>query len=310
MALRDICKALADDFKGSVIKNIPLAVYTTFRIGGPADLLVIPKGMDDLMLLAQTASVSGVEVQILGRGSNVLVSDGGFHGMVVVLGEGLERIKLKGKNEVNVEAGCDLSKLIAWSMKRGLGGLEDLSGIPGTVGGAVRMNAGAMGSSMGDMVEEVSLLGIDAGEAADIILDKSDVGFGYRRTDIGDNEIIYKVKLKLDPEDGDVLRKRHKEVLGWRRDNQPLKSHSAGSVFLNPPECSAGELIDRCGLKGCSVGDAVVSDQHANFILNVGNASAEDVYKLITHIKREVRLREGIDLEEEIRLIGEIGRGR
>jgi UDP-N-acetylmuramate dehydrogenase len=299
--------ALKGGFKGVVEEDAPLAGYTTFRIGGPADLLVVPKGIDDLMLLAQAVADTGAGLLVLGRGSNVLISDRGFRGVAAVLSGGLGRVKREGKAKVHVESGCDLNRLISWTIEREMGGLEDLAGIPGSVGGGVRMNAGALGSAIGERVEGVSVLRLEDGKVEDREVPAERIGFGYRETGLADNEIIYKVKLKLYKAEKGGLKSRRKEVLEWRRVNQPLRRPSAGSVFRNPEGVSAGELIDRCGLKGMREGEAMVSGKHANFIVNLGKARAEDVYRLIKKVKREVREREGIELREEIKLIGEMG---
>lgn len=294
-------------FKGRIVVGAPLADFTTFHIGGPADLVAIPRGPEDLKRLAYAVTEAGAALLVLGRGSNVLVSDRGFRGVAAVLSGGMGRIKKKGKDEAYVEGGCDLNRLISWAIELGLGGLEDLYGIPGSVGGAVRMNAGAWGSCIGDTVEEVEVLRLEEGDVHERRLTAEEMGFAYRHTRIGDNEIIYEVKLKLHRSDRVSLESRRREVMGWRMENQPLGQASAGSVFRNPEGVAAGALIERCGLKGMRVGEAMVSDVHANFIVNLGGARAQDVYRLMEQVKREVRQREGIQLEEEIRLVGEMG---
>jgi UDP-N-acetylmuramate dehydrogenase len=301
---------LEASFKGAIRQDVPMADFTTFRIGGPADLLLLPKGMEDLTALARIVADTGLGLLVLGRGSNVLVSDRGLRGAVAVLSKGLGRIKLKGKHEVNVEAGCDLDRLVNYCIDEGLGGLESLSGIPGSLGGAVRMNAGALGTSIGEWVEDISVLRLEKREVLSREIAARMLGFRYRDTDIEDNEIIYKVKLKLYEEDRGKLRERRAEALDWRRREQPLGMPSAGSVFRNPEGVSAGELIERCGLKGMRVGDAMVSEKHANFIVNAGRAGASDVYSLVMRVKEEVLKKEGIELREEIRFIGEMGEER
>ncbi len=306
MHTAEIKKYLDDRIRGSIEENVSLADFTTFRIGGPADFLAIPKGVEDVQVLAQAIVDFGANLLVLGRGSNLLVSDYGYRGVAIVLSGGLGRITRKGKDELYVESGCDLSRLINWCIDEGLGGLEDLAGIPGTVGGAVRMNAGAHGSCIGDRILDISLMRLESGEVEDRDIDVRQIGFGYRESAIKDNEIVYKVKLKLYREERKNLESRRREVLQWRRENQPLRQPSAGSVFRNPEDGSAGELIDRCGLKGMRVGDAMVSEKHANFIVNLGVATAADVYELIGRIKDEVRRREGVALREEIKIVGEM----
>ena len=309
MDITEIAGALGQCFKGSLEPGKSLADLTSFRIGGPAGLIATPKGFEDLKLITQEIASSGIELLVLGRGSNVLISDKGFPGVVLVLGEGFNRIKRQGQDKVNVEAGCELNRLVAWTIERDLVGLESLAGIPGSLGGAVRMNAGAQGCSIGDSVEEISVLRLDGREVRDGEIAAERIGFAYRKTGLEDNEIIYKVKLKLSGKGTNDLEARRKDVLRRRKENQPLAQPSAGSVFRNPEGISAGELIDRCGLKGKSVGGAMVSEKHANFIVNIGGATARDVYELMTLIKQEVRRREGVELIEEIRLVGDMGGG-
>ncbi len=299
--------ALGEDFRGELEEGVPLAGYTTFRIGGPADLLVTPKGIEDVMRLASAVAATGAPLLVLGKGSNVLISDRGFRGVVAVLAPGLGRIKRTGESELEVEAGCDLNRLVNWSIEHGLGGLENLSGIPGSVGGAVRMNAGAYGAAIGDRVREVSMLSLEPGGVRMRRVSAEDLGFSYRRSTVGEQDIIYKVKLELYPSEKEGLAIRRTEVLNRRRERQPLNLPSAGSVFRNPEGSTAGTLIDRCGLRGLAVGDAEVSEKHANFIINRREARAADVYRLILRVKEEVLRREGVMLEEEVRLIGDMG---
>jgi UDP-N-acetylmuramate dehydrogenase len=297
---------MEDRIRGSIEENVSLAGFTTFRIGGPADFLALPKGVEDVLVLAQAVAEYGAKLLVLGKGSNVLVSDRGYRGVAIVLSGGLGRIIRKGKDELQVESGCDLSYLVNWCIEEELGGLEVLAGIPGTVGGAVRMNAGAHGSCIGERVEDISLLRLEGGVVEDREMTAQQIAFGYRESALRDNEIIYKVRLQLYRGERKNLESRRREVLQWRRENQPLRQPSAGSVFRNPEGGSAGELIDRCGLKGMRVGDAIVSEKHANFIVNLGGATAADVHELIGRIKDEVSRKEGIELQEEIKIVGEI----
>ncbi len=298
---------LRSRFKGILLEGVPLAGYTSFRIGGPAALLALPKGKDDLSRLLEAVAEAGSRLLVLGRGSNVLVSDRGFDGVVAVLGGGLGRITKKGEDEVYVESGCDLNRLVKWSIEHGLGGLERLAGIPGSVGGAVRTNAGAMGAEVGERVEHVVVLNLVGGEVMTKRLGREDMGFTYRGTALGDGDVIYGVRLSLEREDRRALESRCREAMAWRRKNQPLQQPSAGSVFRNPPGVSAGELIDRCGMRGMRAGEAMVSEMHANFIVNLGAAKADDVHALMERVKAEVSRREGVELEEEIVLVGEMG---
>lgn len=305
----EVCRRLRGRLRGEIHQGVPLSGYTSFRIGGPTDLLVVPKGQEELALVSQVLLEVGCDFLVLGRGTNILVSDAGFRGVTVLLSGGLKRVKIKSEGEVYVESGCDLNRLITWCLKHGLSGLEELAGIPGSVGGAVRMNAGAHGVAIGERVEEVRVLSLLGDEVGERWLKAGEAGFGYRvATGIGDSDIIAEVKLNLYIEDRERIRARREEFLAWRRERQPLDKPSAGSVFLNPPEASAGELIERCGLKGLRVGDAMVSLKHANFIINAGRATAEEVLRLVEKVKEEVLRREGVELKEEIRLVG-FGKG-
>jgi UDP-N-acetylmuramate dehydrogenase len=307
MIVTEVRERLRGRFKGTLEEGVPLEGLTTFRIGGPADLLALPQGKEDLAQLLDVVVEEGSRLLVLGKGSNVLISDLGFRGVVVVLGKGLSGVKSNTKHEVYVESGCELNVLAAWAIRRGLGGLEGLCGIPGSVGGAVRMNAGAMGSSISEVIEQVAVMRLAGSRVETKLLRNRDIAFTYRRTALEDRDIVYEVKMMLREEDREYLESRRKEVMRWRRENQPLKQPSAGSVFRNPPGMTAGELIDRCGLKGAREGGAMVSEKHANFIVNLGGARADDVYRLIARVKAEVHRREGVELEEEIRLVGEMG---
>jgi len=295
---------LAHHFRGELLQGVPLSGYTTFRIGGPADLLAVPKGWEDLVLLARAIREEECPFFVLGRGSNLLVADEGFRGVAILMVTGMKRIFKKGEAEVYVESGCELGRLMNWCIEHGLGGLVELSGIPGSVGGATRMNAGAFDVSFGDRVREVRLLRLEEG-VEELALSRTEAGFTYRGAGgIGRRDIIYEVVLELEPSEQGELLYRREEVLEWRRENQPLDKPSAGSVFRNPPGVPAGKVIERCGLKGLRVGGAAVSNKHANFIVNLGGATAAEVRELVRKVKEAVREKEGLELQEEIEMIG------
>jgi UDP-N-acetylmuramate dehydrogenase len=310
MNLVEVKNRLKVGFSGTLEEGASLAAYTTFRIGGPAGLVVKPRGAKDLFRLLEVVGETGADLLVLGRGSNVLISDRGFGGVVAVLSGGLGRITREGEDEVYVEGGCDLNSLVSWTIASGMAGLEDLAGIPGSAGGAVRMNAGAMGSEIGQRVESVEVMRLAEGKVETKRIKRAAIGFDYRSTDLDEADVIHGIRLKLAEGNNETLAHRRKEVMKWRRENQPLKQPSAGSVFRNPPGISAGELIERCGFKGMRIGEAMVSEKHANFIVNLGGAKADDVYGLMMRIKTDVDRREGIELEEEIRLVGEMGEER
>lgn len=290
--------------RGWLKEGILMSKLTSFRIGGPADVVVMPKGREDLAQVARALVEEGADFLVVGRGSNLLVSDEGFRG-VVVLSRGMRRMYLRDKYKVEVESGCNLNALIRFCAERGMSGLEQLSGIPGSVGGAVFMNAGALGTSIGERVSMVRLLRLGQSEVEEVSLGRREAAFSYRRArGVGERDIIFEVTLELEEGEREDTYKRCEDALSWRRERQPLGLPSAGSVFLNPEGVAAGELIERCGLKGTRVGDAMVSPVHANFIVNLGRASAEDVRALIARIKEEVLRREGVELREEIVMVG------
>lgn len=303
-----MAEMIAGVVRGRVRVDVPMSALTTLRVGGPADVLVEPMGLDDVLRLAEILNKVGTEAEVMGRGSNLLVSDRGIRGVVIRLGKGLSRIRFEGKDIVEVEAGCNLNRLIRESVSRGLGGIERLIGIPGSLGGAVRMNAGAFGQEVGDTLEEAWVVsGLAGGEVRVYGKSRERLNPRYRGCDLEEGEIIVKLRFRFRLSGREELEEGMREALALRRERQPLGWASAGSVFKNPPGMSAGELIERCGLKGKRVGDAMVSEKHANFIINRGKATASDVRSLVELIKEEVYHREGVVLEEEVRLVGDWG---
>jgi UDP-N-acetylmuramate dehydrogenase len=294
-------RRLEEKIRGRVSFNEPMARHTSFRIGGPADIMVEPVDVDDLSIALADLRRRDIPTLILGMGTNVLVRDGGIRGCVILM-HGMKRIEKKESDEVYAEAGGPLMGLIRQCARWALSGLENLSGIPGSVGGAVRMNAGAHGSEMGDVVRSVTLMGPD-GEVRE--KQAGELGFAYRTCGLGRDEIILGARLSLTRRDPGEISRVISERLSWRKERQPLALPSAGSIFKNPPEGPAGGFIDEAGLKGLSVGAAQVSALHANFIVNRGGARAGDVLSLVVQIQREVRRKRGIDLDLEIKVIGE-----
>ena len=274
-------------------RDVPLAQYTTFRIGGPARYLSFPSTVEELAALLTWAEEEGLPSFLLGGGSNVLVGDGGFPGLVVVT-QGLMDVETR-RDRLRARGGVFLSILASWAMKAGLSGLEPLAGIPGTLGGALLMNAGAYGRSLGDVVEEVEIL-VD-GKVE--VVSSRDLEWGYRWSSLKGQTVVG-ATLRLVPGDGDKIRREMVKYMRLRRQKQPLDLPSAGSIFKNPPGYKAGRLIEDAGLKGFRIGDAVVSPLHANFIVNVGEARARDVRSLIELIKERVKERFSILLEEEV----------
>jgi len=276
-----------------------LAPFTTFRVGGPADVLVEPESVDDLVALADVVG-GRVPIAIVGRGSNLLVADGGFRGIAVRLGRAFrdhERLDdgLRFGGAVSLPAAARLTA------RHGLAGFEFAAEIPATFGGAVRMNAGAHGRSMSDVLVHADVVDLASGTTRRIPV--SALGYAYRRSDLGPHELVTSGRIRLEPGDPDEVASRIAEHIRWRREHQP-PGRSAGSVFMNPPGDSAGRLIDAVGAKGWSVGGAEVSAVHANFVVVSKEATATDVWTLIRRVYAAVADRFGIDLECEVRFLG------
>lgn len=291
-----------DRLEGSLTEGAALARHTTFRVGGPAKYFVLPATVEDV----REVFASGEAVLVLGAGSNVLASDAGFDGVVLKVCRTMAHVSAQD-GEVVVGAGRLLPSLVKRCAELGLSGMEWAVGIPGTVGGAVCTNAGAFGSSTWDFVEYVEVVTADGSRRR---LGADDVKHGYRFTDFpvekpfAATEVCFRF---ADSEEGRVKALTEKYRIR-REETQPVGAASAGSVFKNPPEGpSAGELIDKAGMKGKTRGAAVVSTQHANFILNEGGATAADIYALIQEVRQAVRVKFGVTLELEIQLLGEFG---
>jgi UDP-N-acetylmuramate dehydrogenase len=274
-------------------KKVVLAPYTTIKIGGPALYMGIPDNVETLAAMLRLADTEGYPWMLLGAGSNTLVGDVGFPGLVVNT-KGLDSLEIDGMR-IRAGAGVTLAALSFAAAEMSLSGMEPLAGIPGSVGGAVVMNAGAFGRSLGELIEEVELL-VD-GERR--VLKGEDILWRYRGSSLK-GEVVVGVILKLASGSREAIRKEMALFLDRRRSSQPLGKLTLGSVFKNPPGDWAGRLIEEAGFKGTKVGGAVVSDLHANFIVNLGAAKARDVSKLVDEIKAGVMARFSIYLEEEI----------
>jgi len=279
-----------------ISQKVSLKKYSTFKIGGPAKFFAEPKSIADIRELLAFCKKNKEKFFILGNGSNVLFSDKGFDGLVIKMGR-------------HFASGKSLHDIIQTAAGKGLGGMEKLDGIPGTIGGAIFMNAGAHGQQISDCIKSVTSVTTYGG------IEKrtnKECKFSYRSSIFKMlDEIIISAEFEFVPMPHEIINKNRKEVIAWRREKQPLKYPNAGSIFKNPTSnlpltdshLSAGYLIDSCGLKGCKVGDAQVSELHANFIVNRGNASASDVKALMEKIVQEVRKKHGIVLEPEICII-------
>jgi UDP-N-acetylmuramate dehydrogenase len=290
--------------------NIPvqwdcmLADFTSFGIGGPADALLRVETLTELRRVYDFIRHNGLSWFLLGRGTNLLVRDSGFAGIAIMLEGSFKALKMDfaaDSASVVVGGGHLLAGLLSLCVEKGCSGLEFTSGIPGTVGGAVAMNAGAWGGSMSDVLQEVELFD----EHGPRRYRKEQLQFGYRSfvRPGGEEGIITAATLKLGREDITVLRGRCRQYREKRKESQPVKYGSAGSIFKNPPGDSAGRLIDINGLKGATVGDAQVSTKHANVIVNLGRASGADVLALMERVQKTVQANSGIFLEPEVRIL-------
>jgi UDP-N-acetylmuramate dehydrogenase len=285
-------------------KDIALSDYTTFKIGGPAKYFYVAESQEELLKAISLAKELNLPFFVLGGGSNLLVSDQGFDGLVIK--NQCSNLEVQD-NYIFVESGVLLNHLVSISMENSLGGLEWGGGIYGTVGGAIRGNAGAFGEAIGDVVKEVEVFNVETGEIEK--LSQSDCQFAYRESVFKKrkNLIILSVKLELiknNNEEAEINKQKMINYMLNRKNTQPLSFPSAGCIFKNPADVSAGHLIDECGLRGKIINDVQVSEKHANFIINLGEGSASDVMQLIDIIKKAVKDKFNIQLEEEIQYLG------
>lgn len=301
MPLSEACKAELTALKIPIRFEEPMQMHTSFRIGGCADAFVSPTGAEDISVVIEFCRKYDVPCSIIGNGSNLLVADSGVAGVVIACGNHMNTVTVSDET-VCAQAGVLLSSLAAAAARHGLSGLEALAGIPGTLGGAVYMNAGAYGTEMRDIVVETTYLDADCCVAA---IQGAAHQFGYRRSCFTDTDnIIISSRMKLKKADPARIREAMAVYAARRRDKQPLEYPSAGSTFKRPEGHFAGALIEGAGLKGYRIGGAAVSQKHAGFIINTGNATASDVFRLIEHIKNEVYKKYGVSLECEVKLLG------
>lgn len=277
-------------------KEQPLAQYTTLKIGGKADYILFPNE-DNIMDLLEMAKNEGVPFFVIGGGSNILVSDRGYRGLIIIT-KNMKRIKIEG-NTITLGAGFSLGRLLAFMLKNKLSGMEGLVGIPGTVGGAVFGNAGSYGYEIKDCLKEIEIIN----ENLELIkLKKESINFKYRSSDLPENIFIRYVSFEFKEDKGDTYEKM-KQFLAQKRLTQPLRERSAGCVFKNPQGISAGYLIDKAGLKGTRIGDIAVSQIHANYFINLGNGRAEDFIRLMDIVRERVFKIFSIELTPEIRFL-------
>ena len=302
----DETRAAAEILGDVAAMNRPLGRRTTYRVGGPAAVTVELTDHTDVALVSEAIRRSGVKVLVLGRGSNLLVSDRGFDGLVLDLGEDFARVTIDtdGRPPKVVAGGQVLLPVLARrTVAAGLTGFEWAVGVPGSLGGAVRMNAGGHGSDISEVLESARVLDLDTGRVA--VRCRDSLGLRFRGSEVGPAQVVLEATLRLRP--GDVASGEEKlsEIVAWRRDHQP-GGQNAGSVFVNPDDGSvpAGLLIDRSGLKGMRLGTAEVSEKHANFIQADEGGSAEDVARLMVYVADRVSRDHGVHLRTEIRLVG------
>jgi UDP-N-acetylmuramate dehydrogenase len=297
---------LSGMIKGEILNSVPMSAYTSFRVGGRVDYLAFPSDIQDLQEVLRRCNQQGVRYFVLGNGTNLLVRDGGIRGMAISLSRGFLRVEEvgggPGENLILAEAGGPLGKLVEFSSEKGLTGLEFAAGIPGTVGGAIFMNAGAFKEEMKGVLHSVRLMDPEGNISEK---GKNELRFSYRSLEVEKGEVILGAQFSLRPENGQRVKAKVEENIRWRKTKQPWDLPSAGSVFKNPVQGPAGRFVEEAGLKGSRIGDAQVSEQHANFIVNRGKARARDILTLVEMIREKVFKEKGVWLETEIQVVGE-----
>lgn len=300
--MKDIIQELLDNNVGKVKENERLEKYTTIKIGGPADILVEPSSIDQLIKVMEIVKKHNIPWRAIGRGSNLLVSDEGIRGVVIRLGKGLDHLTIDGE-KIIVGGGYSVVALSTMISRKGLSGLEFASGIPGSVGGAVYMNAGAHGSDISKILTRARILFEDGTIEW---LSNEEMEFSYRTSVLQTKRpgIVIEAEFALKKGDKDQIVAVMQKNKEYRKETQPWDSPCAGSIFRNPLPHYAGQLIEQAGLKGYSIGGAKISEMHGNFIVNTGGATANDVLSLINHIKKVIKEKFNIEMETEVEIIG------
>ena len=292
--------------QGLVLLSVPMSQYTSLRIGGPADVLAVPSSRSCLTSLVSYAQDEQIPYFVLGKGSNLLVRDGGIRGLVIDLSAGFNGISIAQTDErgaiVEGQAGAPLKRLTQFALARGLSGLEFLAGIPGSIGGALLMNAGIKEVEMKDAVDSLTLMD---GKGQVNTIPVKELDFSYRGLELPPGAIILAGRFKVRKEKEELIQGKMDRNLEHRRKSHPLDLPNAGCVFKNPEGASAGKIIEELGLKGLRVGDAQISSLHANFIVNLGRATARDFLELIEQIRERVLKERGIELALELMVVGE-----
>lgn len=288
---------------GKIYFNEPLKKYTNFGIGGPADVFILPNTEKQLIDILKFNNENNIETLVLGNGTNILITDKGVRGCVIYLADNYDEIKVRN-NIISVTAGTSLSKCSKISFKNNLTGMEEISGIPGTIGGAVAMNAGAYGGEIKDIIKSVTTIDKKGNIK---IYPKNEMHFSYRHSRIFDEDLIVSsVEIELENGKYDEIMKAYQEFADKRKTKQPLEKKSAGSTFKRPEGSFASKLIDECGLRGYRIGDCQVSEKHCGFIINDGEATCEQMLAFIENVADIVHEKTGFSLEREVKLIGEI----
>lgn len=300
MSTADVVAAASAALGDRAVRDWPTGEASTYRVGGPAALMLVVDDVADLGFLVDVVRETGIDVLVVGNGSNLLVSDAGYPGLVVRLGDGLAGVDVDG-TEVTAGGAALLPVVARRSVKAGLTGFEWAVGVPGSIGGAVRMNAGGHGSDMAASLRRVRVLDIRTGE--DVWVESAALDLGYRRSAITRDQVVVAATLALTIGDPEAGQAELSEIVRWRRANQP-GGQNAGSVFTNPDGDSAGRLIDAAGAKGRRVGTAEVSDKHANFIQADPDGSADDVFALMVAVRDAVEAHAGVRLHPETVLVG------
>ena len=296
---------LSEEVEGEVFFDEPMDRYTSIRVGGKADVLVCPQSVEALRRVILYCRSCNKPFLPVGNWTNLIVRDGGYRGVIISM-KRLQSVTWdmgrKGSVLVSAQAGVSLAEVVRMAARDAFTGMEFCSGIPGSIGGAVIMNAGAYGKEIRDVIQEVTLMN----ERGEIVKrKKKELSFEYRKLNLPEETIVVGAAFSLEKGDPVEIRERVAEILEKRRQKHPLEYPNAGSIFKNPKSKPAGQIIEEAGLKGVRIGDAKISEKHGNFIVNLGNARAADIVALIDLAKKKVREQMGISLETEVRIIGE-----
>jgi len=298
---KDDSEEIRSLIEGRVFLNVPMKRFTSIKVGGPADGLFFPRDVDELRKLVLYARKRSIPTMILGKGTNLIVTDEGFRGWMISLTQGLKKFQT-AEETAEAEAGLPLQRLVQSSIQKGFTGFEPFFGIPGTVGGGLAMNAGAWGVELKDITTSIRFMKED-GRLVE--RPRSMLRFSYRKLDFPPSWIILKGRFQLEKGKKEEVLERVRTYSEMRKRSQPLEYPSAGSIFKNPKEGPAGKWIEEVGLKGFRIGQAMISDRHANFIVNLGKATSGEVIQLMEWVERKIYEDKGISLEREVRVVGD-----